>query len=157
MKMTRNVNQWTHENWEFIGRQVEERTQEGELTVDAHFPMMLYAYPLRDRPSDDTIREIHNRTNTTVVRNKENKSYYLALTGAGMDLSQDIALAYIIAENGVPYELALDTYATKPLSIPPEDFIKVMEECKSTLERGVDNQMNKIDKALEKYTEGGEE
>ena len=85
-------------------------------------PMMNFAYPLETTPSDEYILQILKRTNCTVVENLNSGAYFLALTGGGMDLSQDIALAYHIVEEWIPYELCESVCTQKDLSVSGKDF-----------------------------------
>ncbi|KKM91585.1 hypothetical protein LCGC14_1226970 [marine sediment metagenome] len=73
-------------------------------------PMMNYAYPLVCDPTifDDgkeRIIKVCRDTCLTVMFNDDEDSYYLALCGGGMDLSQSIALAYQILESWLPLSL----------------------------------------------------
>lgn len=157
MKLTRKVDRWTFENWEFTGGEVERR-ERGEWSEhnrdgihhDDYVPMMLYAYPLEGEPSDEEIKKIHRKTSVTVVREKGTDQYFLALTGGGMDLSQDIARAYIIAENRVPIELAREVNTQKELTQHGEDYLKVMKKCKQSIESN-DYEKKALKKAIEKY------
>ena len=117
---------WTDDKWEFVGRQFEEAKNE-EIEADAFYPMMNYAYELRSEPSEEKIKEIHEKTNLTVVKDSEEEIFYLALTGGGMDLSQDIALAYIIAEGWLPVSLLRNVSTQKGLSISTSDFEKILK------------------------------
>jgi hypothetical protein len=66
---------------------------------------MNYAYLLTIEPSEEAIYKVVSETNLTVMYNTEENAYYLALCGGGMDLSQDIALAYFYAQRWIPYSL----------------------------------------------------
>ena len=96
--------------------------------VEHHFPMMNYAYPLQTTPSEDKIIEICRTTNLTVVKDNEDDTYYLALTGGGMDLSQDIALAYIIAETWLPLDLLRNVCTQPNLSVHGKNWLKVARQ-----------------------------
>lgn len=95
---------------------------------DAGIPMMNYAYPLEVTPDEATIKKIVKETNCTVVYNNEEDNYYLALTGGGMDLSQDIALAYMIAQGFIEWDFLSSVYLTNPLSVSKKDFKKILKE-----------------------------
>jgi len=162
MKLTRHVNEWSFENWEFVGQQIERREFEEEhgddpdeyFDHDRYYPMMNYCYGLDLEPSEKDIKKVHEQTNCTVVRDKATGDYYLALTGGGMDLSQCIALAYIIIENRVPIELAMETYVQSPLSQSGEKYEKVLKECKKALsQRQNSHRLRKINSALKDRTE----
>ena len=120
--MTISINvDWSEqdEKWENTGRNLMESNCEHEdgvrhsgycekcdINEDSCYPMMNYAYPLETTPDNKKVIEVCRETNCTVMYNDEEDSYYLALTGGGMDLSQDIALAYNILETWIPLELA---------------------------------------------------
>jgi len=108
-----SVSDWDYESWEFVDRDIEyekhgEWSEDNEqgISSDDYVPMMHYAYPLYDCPSDKQIFKIHEKTCLTVVRNIEGEEYYLVLCGGGMDCSQSIGMAYIIAEDHILYALA---------------------------------------------------
>lgn len=156
MKLTKHIDEWSFADWDFIGRNLEirekgewsENNQDG-IGPDRYYPMMNYAYPLDSGcPSDSTIKEIHENTNLTVVEELSTGNFYLALTGGGMDLSQDIAMAYIIAENRVPLELARGVMVESPLSQYGDNYLKVLRECRKTLKGSVEYKIGQIDKAL---------
>ena len=89
--------------------------EDGEVTyledvLGSWEPMMNYAYPLQLDPTfrddgTDRIIKVCRDTSLTVMYNDDEDSYYLALCGGGMDLSQSIALAYQILENWLPVSL----------------------------------------------------
>ncbi len=56
-----------------------------------------------------------------MVMKKDTEEYFLALTGGGMDLSQDIALAYIIAQGWIPTALAYEVSTQPELSVSGDD------------------------------------
>ena len=129
--------------WEFLGRQVMEEKKgywsednpEG-LEGDDYVPIYNYAYPLNmNSLEDEKILRICKETNCTVVYNEEEDSLYLALCGCGMNLSQDIALAYMIAysfgeaEYGrIPEYMLFDVYKSGPLSVSKEQFEVICEK-----------------------------
>ena len=173
-----SVDDWTYDTWEFTGRSVmceyyetnpkkaeemgHELDDEGEVkyldeVVDGMtMPMMLYAYPLSGRPRDEGIVEICTETSCTVVMRNDTYEYYLALTGGGMDLSQDIALAYIIAEGRIPPALASEVSTQSGLSQGGGNWVKVMEHCREALDMKKEQYKNDskvITKALKRYAE----
>lgn len=158
------VSNWDWEEWDFVGRDViygfyEENPEEAEKdghevedgrvkyldeVADYQYPVMLYAYPLDSEPEREKIIEVCRRTNCTVVMKKGIEEYFLALTGGGMDLSQDIALAYIIAQGWIPTALAY-TVSTQPeLSVSGKDWLIVAERCKKELEMAINSNKHKI-------------
>lgn len=124
-----SVEDWTDEKWEMTGRdlmysKMEEKgtPQHKELlkrakdcgckpyeiideVADEHIPMMNYAYPLEIVPEEDKIIEVCERTCCSVVQDNNTGTYFLALCGGGMDLSQDVALAYTIVQKWLPISL----------------------------------------------------
>jgi hypothetical protein len=100
---------------------------------DSCQPMMNYAYPLRYLPDEDKILKIVKDTCLTVMENTETEEYYLALCGGGMDLSQSIALAYLIAENRIPYSLCLEVCTQPCLSVGKKEYFKIMRAVKQEL------------------------
>jgi hypothetical protein len=85
-----------------------------EVSEDSAIPMMNYLYPLElDNFEKDKVLKIVNGTNCTILENTETKEYFLALCGGGMNLSQDIAYAYFIAERWIPTDL-LNEVAIQP-------------------------------------------
>lgn len=160
---SRHVN-WTEEGeynggaWVFSTRSLLSE-KEREDDPDAGIPMMNYAYPLEFTKDVDEakILEVYNRTNCCVVYNQNEEEYYLALTGGGMDLSQDIAFAYIILEKWIPEHL-LDEVCLQPmLSVGREDFETILKHVKKGIERrkGSNKYLKeKIKRAEEKLKEG---
>ncbi len=123
--------------WDCLGRHVmEEKNGEWSednpegLEGDDYVPIYNYAYPLGLSSLDENkIIRICTETSCTLAYNTEEDSLYLALCGCGMDLSQDIALAYMIAysygneEYGrIPDHMLFDVYKLSPLSVSKEQF-----------------------------------
>ena len=161
------VNDWNDEQWEMTGRDLmySKMTEKGTSQhkeakkrakdcscdfedvvhdfADEHVPMMLYAYPLEFEPSDEKIIEVCERTNCTVVQNTETDEYFLALCGGGMDLSQDIALAYNIVQKWLPISLLSGVSSQRGLSKAGKDFDQVkniiIEQSKMEAERLKEN------------------
>lgn len=119
--------------WSFIGRDLSYTEQEQEDDPDAGVPMMNYAYPLYFTPSDEAIIKVTKRTNCTVVYNDEEDKHYLALTGGGMDLSQDIALAYIWTDGVIDWDMLDDVYITSPLSVSSANFKLILKHLRRQL------------------------
>ena len=88
-----------------------------DFSEDSAEPMMNYAYPLRHEPSEQEILKVVKNTNCTVMRNNETEEYCLVLCGGGMDLSQDIALAYIYAQGWIPHSLIQEVSTQYGLSV----------------------------------------
>lgn len=148
-----DVDDWQNEKWNQLGRSIIEEScthkteesgdetsmryagycEECEFHEDSGYPMMNYAYPLPFCPDNEKILEILKRTNLTVVENQDTEEYFLALTGGGMDLSQDIALAYLIAQNRIPHPLAQGVNKQPCLSVGKKDFLFIAREIKKQL------------------------
>ena len=125
------------DEWECLGRQImeekrgcwSEENPEG-IEGDDYIPIYNFAYPLDLSTLDEgKIVRICEETNCTVVHNHEEDALYLALCGCGMDFTQDIALAYMIAysydgqEFGrIPRHMLFDVYNTGALSVSEEQF-----------------------------------
>ena len=169
-----HVNDWSDERWNHVGvnlmyehylededvkKEVEEDYPHMDVEefarekADGHFPMMLYAYPLAIEPSDDAIREVCRETCCTVVEDEESGDYYLALSGGGMDLSQNVALAYMIAEKWIPTALASEVSTQYGLNFSGETYLRVMNGLKESLQKDVNNityQLSRIEEGIEK-------
>jgi len=99
-----------------------------ELEGDDFEPMMNYAYPLEVEPDSEAIAKVCSNTNCTVMYNTEEDTYYLALTGGGMDLSQDIALAYIYTDKWIPVDLIQSVCTQPALSVSMEKWKLLKKE-----------------------------
>ena len=104
-------------------------------TANGNYPMMLYCYPLYGRPDDKTIIKICKETPCGVVEDTDTDEYFLTLCGGGMDLSQSIAMAYIIAEGHVPYSLAVEVSKQPELSVHGSRWLKVARHIKKQLKQ----------------------
>lgn len=96
-------------------------------------PMMNYGYPLRYLPDEDRILKIVKETCLTVMENQDTGEYFLVLCGGGMDLSQSIAHAYVLAGERIPDELAFEVCTQPCLSVPRKEYFQIMRECKKEL------------------------
>ena len=89
---------------------------------DSCKPMMNYAYPLEIEPNEEAIRKTIENTNSTVMYNNHTNEHFLVLCGGGMNLSQDIALAYIYCQKWIPEELLNNVCNQKGLSVGGENW-----------------------------------
>ena len=130
------MKEFSGEAWEFAGRRVLEETR-GEwsddnpegISEDTGYPIYNYAYPLyKHRIDDEVILRVCEETNCTVVYHKDEGKYYLALTGCGMDYSQDIALADLIVDGCIDWDMLDDVYISGPLSVGKENYLKLLRE-----------------------------
>jgi hypothetical protein len=65
--------------------------------------------------------------------NTEENAYYLALCGGGMDLSQDIALAYFYAQRWIPYSLLMEVCKQPELSVGGSKWLMLAREVRRQL------------------------
>jgi len=154
---SRNVDwQEEYENWQNIGQDVmrefyeanpKEAKKEGydldedgevkylDELLDHWQPMMNYAYPLVCDPTRDTdkILKVCQETCLTVMYNEDEDTYYLALCGGGMDLSQSIAYAYQILENWIPLSLLREVSKQPELSLYGEAWLGMALQIKRQL------------------------
>lgn len=130
-----------NENWEFVGRRILEKIR-GEwskknpngIECDEGYPIYNYAYPLfSDELTDETILRVCEETACTVVYSENDGKYYLALTGCGMDMSQSIALAYLIADGCIDWDFLEYVAISGPLSVGREQYIELMEQLNGQL------------------------
>ncbi len=154
------------DEWDCIGHYVMNK-QKGQWSEDNpegtesddYIPIYNFAYPLDlDCLDEGKIIRICEETSCTVVKNMEENSLYLALCGCGMDLSQDIALAYMIAYaceyryGRIPDHMLFDVYKSGALSVGQikykyikraliEGFENLKRNCERELEylKGQDN------------------
>ncbi len=118
-----------------------------DISEDAAEPIMNYAYPLYSCPSEEQILKIVNHTNLTVMEKDED--YYLALTGGGMDLSQDIGLAYMYAGQRIPSALASEISTQYGLSVSGKEWFKLMKEIKQVMRYDMINAKENIERINE--------
>jgi len=125
------------DEWHCLGRQImEERNGEWAddnpegLEGDDYIPIYNCAYPLGFSSLDNSkIIRICEETSCTIIYNEEEDALYLALCGCGMDMSQSIALAYMIAYScgnkkygRIPDHMLFDVYKSGALSVDREQF-----------------------------------
>jgi len=117
-------NSCTHNTQEGIGDntnvQYSGYCEECEISEGDCEPMMNYAYPLETTPNEEDILKVVKNTCLTIM--EKDGSYYLALCGGGMDLSQQIGLAYVLIEKWIPIELLQNISKQKGLSVGGEDW-----------------------------------
>ena len=68
------------------------------------------------------------------MENSGTEEYFLALCGGGMDLSQSLAYAYILAGHRIPYELVFQVSTQPCLSVGEKEYIEIMGRCKRELQ-----------------------
>ncbi len=67
------------------------------------------------------------------MENEDTGKYFLVLCGGGMDLSQSIAYAYLLAGQRIPDELAFEVCTQPCLSVSKKEYLQVMRQCKKEL------------------------
>lgn len=85
-------------------------------------PVMNFGYPLCVTPSPEIVKEVLDKTGLTVLYDSHSDVYYLVLCGGGMDLSQNISLAYLLIEGWIPDELLIETCKQTKLSVYGENW-----------------------------------
>jgi len=101
---------------------------------DDAMPMMNYAYPLYCDPSEEDILKVVQQTCLTVMENNDTGEFFLVLCGGGMDLSQDIGLAYLLTDKRIPFALAMAICTQPNMTINGKEFRRVMRACKEEIE-----------------------
>lgn len=118
-----------------------------EISEDDAQPMMNYAYPVHGEPSDEEILKVVKETCLTVM--EKDGDYFLALCGGGMDLSQNIGLAYLLLNHPIPPALALEISTQCGLNFSGTKYFKVMAGCKKSLRNAKGWYQNKIKRITE--------
>ena len=158
-------------NWDFIGAEImynkeleklshcphgnkeKEYCHECESYPDdiyqSNKPMMNFAYPLFSEPDEEKIIKVCEETGCTVVYNSQDDNYYLALTGCGMNLSQDIALAYIIADGCIEWSMLENVSVSGAFSVSKEDYQIILSELERQLTISIENQTRKLKEVTE--------
>lgn len=123
---------------------------------DENRPMFNYAYLIETFGgdlADGKIIEICEQTALTVVHNTHEDKYYLSLCGAGMDFSQSIAHAYMIAYAMGDEELGIidwdfidDVYLDGPLSVGEKTYQGIMKQLASQYKTRIRNMQKKLER-----------
>lgn len=127
--------------------------------LDQWQPMMNYAYPLRCDPTlfddgEQRIIEVCRKTCLTVMYNEDEETYYLALCGGGMDLSQSIVHAYQILEHWAPIALLQNMSKQPGLSVSGTDWLKMARQVKKQLRMEIVNLRSDLkgwDRSISEY------
>jgi hypothetical protein len=107
--------------------------EECDFSEDDCRPMMNYGYPLYYLPDEDKILNIVKNTCLTVMENQDTGEHFLVLCGGGMDLSQSIAYAYLLAGQRIPDELVFEVCTQPCLSVRKKEYFQIMRACRSEL------------------------
>jgi hypothetical protein len=119
--------------------------EECGISEDSAIPMMNYIYPLQlDNFSEEDILKVIDQTNCTVMENTETQEWFLSLCGGGMDLSQDIALAYFLLEKWIPFELCINVCTQKDLSIHGKNWQIMRNAVIESLKNNIGHATQKI-------------
>jgi len=110
-----------------------------EEALESYEPIYNYIYPLETNPSEEDILEVSLKTNCCVMYNNEEDKYYLSLIGCGMDMSQDIALSYVILERWIPTDLIRSISTQKGLTQGGEDFERLRKAIIEQSEHHINN------------------
>jgi hypothetical protein len=79
----------------------------------------------------------------------QDDTYYLALTGGGIDLSQSIALAYILCDGCIAWDMLEDIYISGAFSVSEEEYQIILKELERQLEISIGNHKAKLKKVRE--------
>jgi hypothetical protein len=111
--------------------------------------MMLYVYPLDGEPTEEQIAAVCAGTACTVLERLDCErdptgEFFLALCGGGMDLSQDVALAYVLVGERIPAALAEEVSTQSGLSKSGGEWRRVMRECRRSMRIAAHNYRYRI-------------
>ena len=119
-------------------------------------PTMNFAYPLFSEPDEEKIAKVCEETGCTVVYNLQDDNYYLALTGGGMDMSQSIALAYIIADGCIDWDFIENVYISGAFSVSEKDYQIILKELERQFSISISNQTQKLKEVQDKLIQFSE-
>jgi hypothetical protein len=120
--------------------------EECGISEDSAVPMMNYLYPVYNRYggySDARILKVVKETNCTLVEDNESGELFLTLCAGGMDLSQDIALAYYLLGDGpynmIPVDVLRSMCLQPELSIGLKEFVTVTRQGIKEIKNDISN------------------
>ena len=67
-----------------------------------YYPITSYVHVLQHEPTKDKILDVAKNARNVVVIKDEHDNYLLGLSGCGMDLSEQLAYAYMVIDGEVP-------------------------------------------------------
>ena len=102
---------------------------------ELNYPMMNYYWPLSCDPSSQEAERIAAETALVAIRLTETDNLALALAGGGMDLSWDIAYAYILAGSLPPVDLRLPDFAGLDLGRRERTIIAALDRAHRVLQQ----------------------
>ncbi len=89
--------------------------------------------------SEDQIQDIHENCNVLVIFNNETNTYWLTLSGCGMDLTPDMCWAWVkCGFSWLPMEWATSINPTYKAYLSQEQFDEVLEAAKYTFQLEID-------------------
>ena len=117
-----------HEQFKEVAERLEVLGEDGNLvnyyeeSINSYDPMMNYGHILEIEPKDEDVLRVALNTNCSVMYNTETDEYFIVLCGGGMDLSQDIGLAYVWLQKWIPQDFITRICKQEGLSISKENF-----------------------------------
>jgi hypothetical protein len=102
------------------------------------------AYPLFSESDEEKIIKICEETDCTVDYNLQDD-----MTGGGINLSQDIALAYIIADGCIERDMIENICTFGTFRVPKNDYRIILNELERQLAININNQTQKLSKVRE--------
>ena len=70
--------------------------------AENYYPMMNYIHVLQSKPAQEDILKVYKNAPNIVLLEDDMSNYYIGLSGAGMDFSEEIAYAYMVVDRCVP-------------------------------------------------------
>ena len=106
-------------------------------------PAYNYVYPLNYEPTTKQCVEVAKETNAVVI--EIDREYYIALCGAGMDMSQDIGYAKgVICGNTLSLDDCRSINTQKKLTISEDKYYALMEKIEESLETHISSAEYKL-------------
>ena len=107
-------------------------------------PMMNYGYKLYCEPSEEKILKVVKNTCLTIMYKVDTGEYFLVLCGGGMDLSQQIGLAYLYTDERIPETLINEISKQKGLAVGGEEWKFLRNSIIEELKQNVENSKRKL-------------
>jgi hypothetical protein len=121
-----------HPDFKRVAEELEVLEDDGTLkeyweeTLDSYEPIYNYIHILETTNQDDAlILDVALNTNCCVLYDNEEHKNYIALTGCGMDMNQDIGYAYLMLERWIPEDFISRISTQKGLTLSEENFKKL--------------------------------
>lgn len=142
--LTNNCSHMSKEDTELSNIEYTNYCEECDVSEDDCNPMMNYVYPLEIEPEDEAILKVVKNTCLTVMQNTETDEYFLVLCGGGMDLSQNIAMAYIHAQKWIPEDFIRQISTQEGLNYSGKDFKFLKHEVIKQLDINIEKCQDRI-------------